>query len=256
MGLSPEFLVRSVSLLPLGGFSLNFGQMFTYGTMCRTHKTQPWGLKDSHSLRSRVWALNFVSTCYLLYPWKDFLLILVKCLPQWNDVQNHSLTMQTHKVTVQGHEFEPWISCSLHISWTLWKIFIIYIFGSNVCLSEMCRTHNSTIQTQGQGHNWRPPVWALNFEAAPLSFYTGDIAVLQTALFSLVILSSSSPMSCIFVTVDANHYSPPNIVSTPYLLNHWNVFFLQLPCLLKQAHIQNPSVSDVRSRSRSYLEIV
>ena len=24
--------------------------------------------------------------------------------------------------------------------------------------------------TQGQGHNWRSPVWALNFEAAPLPF--------------------------------------------------------------------------------------
>ena len=73
------------------------------------------------------------------------------------------------KVTVKGHKFKPWISCSLHISWTLWKIFIK--FGSNVHFSEMmCRTHNSTMQTQGQGHNWRPPVWALNFEAAPLSF--------------------------------------------------------------------------------------
>ena len=73
------------------------------------------------------------------------------------------------KVTVKGQEFELWISCSLHISWTLWKIFIK--FGSNIRLSEMmCRTHNSTMQTQGQGHSWRPPVWALNFEAAPLSF--------------------------------------------------------------------------------------
>ena len=47
------------------------------------------------------------------------------------------------KVTVKGHEFEPWILCSLHISWTLWKIFIK--FGSNVHLSEMmCRTHNNS----------------------------------------------------------------------------------------------------------------
>ena len=29
MGLSLEFRFRSVSPLPLGGFSLNFGQMFT-----------------------------------------------------------------------------------------------------------------------------------------------------------------------------------------------------------------------------------
>ena len=76
------------------------------------------------------------------------------------------------KVTVKGHEFEPWISCSLHISWTLWKILIK--FGSNVRLSEMmCRTHSSAMQTQGQGHNWRPLVWAWNFEAALLSFCGG-----------------------------------------------------------------------------------
>ena len=73
------------------------------------------------------------------------------------------------KCVFKGHEFEPSISCSLHISWNLWKIFIK--FWSNVHLSEMmCRTHNSTMQTQDQGHNWRPPVWALNFEVVPLSF--------------------------------------------------------------------------------------
>ena len=87
MGLSLEF-VLSVSPLPLEGFSLNFGQMFTCGTMCRTHNSATGTQGQGHSSRSRVWALNFVSTWYLLYPWKDFLLILVKCLPQWNDVQN------------------------------------------------------------------------------------------------------------------------------------------------------------------------
>ena len=41
---------------------------------------------------------------------------------------------------------------------------------TGLILSEMmCRTHNSTMQT----HSWRPPVWALNFEAAPLSFCGG-----------------------------------------------------------------------------------
>ena len=87
MGLSLEFHVRSVSPLPLGGFTLNFGQMFTWGTMCRTHSSAMGTQGQGHSSRSRVWALNFVSTRYLLYPWKNFLLILVICLPQWNDVQ-------------------------------------------------------------------------------------------------------------------------------------------------------------------------
>ena len=51
------------------------------------------------------------------------------------------------------------LTCLLHISWTLWKIFIN--LWSNVCLSEMmCRIHYSTIPTQGQGHNWRSRVWA------------------------------------------------------------------------------------------------
>ena len=41
-------------------------------------------------------------------------------------------------VTIEGH---PSLSCSLHISWTLRKIFMK--LWSNVCLSEaMCRTHN------------------------------------------------------------------------------------------------------------------
>ena len=71
------------------------------------------------------------------------------------------------KVTVEGHEFEPWILCWLHISFTPGRIF--FICWSNICLSEvMCRTHNSALLTQGQGHNWRSPVWALNFEATPL----------------------------------------------------------------------------------------
>ena len=64
--LSLEFRVRSVSPLPLGGFSLNFSQMFTRGTMCRTHNSAMGTQGQGHSSRSRVWALNFVSTRYLL----------------------------------------------------------------------------------------------------------------------------------------------------------------------------------------------
>ena len=144
MGLSLDF-VSALYLLYLRGFSLNFGQMFTSVGQCAEPITKPFGLKV--------------------------------------------------KVTVEGHKFEPWIWCRLHISFTPGRIF--FKRWSNVCLSEMmCRTHNSAIQTQGQGHNWRPallsfcggeyscpsdclitqghnwrsPVWALNFEAAPLPF--------------------------------------------------------------------------------------
>ena len=75
------------------------------------------------------------------------------------------------------------------MSWILWKLFIK--FGSNVCLSEMmCRTHSSTMQTQGQGHNWRPPVWALNFEATPLSFCCGGYCCLSDCLVIIWWLST------------------------------------------------------------------
>ena len=199
MGLSLEFFVCSVSPLPLGGFSLNFGQMFTCGTMCRTHNSAMGTQGQGHSSRSRVWALNFMSTRYHLYPWKDFLLILVKCLPQWNDNAEpiaqpcrltrsqfkvmglslefcvcslsplplrgfslnfvHMFTLVGQcaeprtqpcglkvKVTVEGHKFESWIWCWLHISFTLGRIFFKH--WSSVCLSEMmCRIHNSALRT-------------------------------------------------------------------------------------------------------------
>ena len=67
------------------------------------------------------------------------------------------------KVTIEGHELEPWIWCQLHISFTPGRIF--FKCWSNVCLSEMmCRTHNSAMLTQGQGHNWRS---AVSFLFAP-----------------------------------------------------------------------------------------
>ena len=49
MGLSLEFDVRSVSPLPLGGFSLNFGQMFTSLGQCAEPITRP-----STDLRSQL----------------------------------------------------------------------------------------------------------------------------------------------------------------------------------------------------------
>ena len=114
-----EFCVGSVSPLPLKGFSLNFGQMFTSVGQCAEPITQPCRLKV--------------------------------------------------KVTVEGHRFEPWIWCRLHISFIPGRIF--FKGWSNVWHSEMmCRTKNSAVLTLDQGHNWRSPVWALNFEAAPLPF--------------------------------------------------------------------------------------
>ena len=74
------------------------------------------------------------------------------------------------KVTGQGHGFEPWISCPLHISYTPGRIF--FKLWSYVCLSEtMCWTHNSTMLTQGQGHSSRSQVWVLNCVSALYLLY-------------------------------------------------------------------------------------
>ena len=191
MCLRLEIRVRSVSPLPLGGFSLNFGQMFTCGTMCRILYAAMETKGQDHSSRSRVWALNFVPTRYLLYPWKDFLLLLFASVKWCTEpiAQPCRLTRSQFKVTglsfefcvrfvsplplegfslnfgqmftsvgqcaepitqpcelkvkvtFEGQEFEPWIWCRLHVSFTPRRIF--FKRWSNVCLSEtICRTHN------------------------------------------------------------------------------------------------------------------
>ena len=74
------------------------------------------------------------------------------------------------KVTIQGHRFEPWISCPLWISYTSGRIF--FKLWSTVHLSEMmCRINNSTMSTQGQGHSSRSWVWVLNFVSALYLLY-------------------------------------------------------------------------------------
>ena len=85
VSLSPEFRVHSISPLPLEGFSFNFGQMFASVKWCAEPQLNHAD-SQGHSSRSRVWALNFVSALYLLYPWEDFLQTLVKCSPQWDSV--------------------------------------------------------------------------------------------------------------------------------------------------------------------------
>ena len=65
------------------------------------------------------------------------------------------------EVTIERHEFEPWISYQLHNSFTLeGKLWW------NVRLSEtVWRTPNLTIPTYG--HNWRSRVIAFSFMLAP-----------------------------------------------------------------------------------------
>ena len=54
-----EFCVRSASPLPLGGFSLNFGQMFTSVGQCAEPITQPVDLRSRSQLKVMSLSLEF-----------------------------------------------------------------------------------------------------------------------------------------------------------------------------------------------------
>ena len=146
--LSLEFGVSSISPLPLEGFSLNVGQMFASVRWCAEPITQLCWLKvkvtlEGHPFEPWIWGHSIAIQTALLNLGQMFTLVrwCVEPITQWCRLKV--------KVTIEGH---PSLSCLLHISWTLWKTSMK--LWSNVCLSEaMCRTHNSSILTQGQGHS-------------------------------------------------------------------------------------------------------
>ena len=101
-----------------------------------------------------------MSASYLFYPWKDFHKPLFKYLASVR-LCAEPITKPCRlkvKVTVEGYEFELFILCPLHISFTPERMFIT--IWSNVCLSEMCRTHDSTcwlmVKVTIEGHVFEP----------------------------------------------------------------------------------------------------
>ena len=148
--LSLEFCVSSVSPLPLGGFSLNFGQMVISVGQCAEPITQPCGHGQGNSWRSRVWALYLVSVSLL--PLKGFSLNV--------DQMFASVRWCAEPITqVQGHNWRSPVWAFLILGLLHCHSDCLVKFGSSVRLSEMmCRTYNSTMQTQGQGHNWSSSV--------------------------------------------------------------------------------------------------
>ena len=143
--------------------------------MCRTHKSTMPTQGQGHRSRSWIWALNFVSAPYLLYPWKVTFLnfghmfaSMRRCAELITQPWRYKI-----KVTVQGHGFVSWFSCPLCISYTSGRIF--FKFWSNVHYKTMCRINNSTMPTQGQGHSSWSWVWALNSCPLCISLNPGRI---------------------------------------------------------------------------------
>ena len=123
MGLSLEFHFRSISPMPLEGFSLNFGHMFASVRQCAELITQPCRHKVKSQFKFTGLSLEFRVRSVSPIPVEGFSLnfgqmfTLVKRCAE-------SVTQPCRlKVTVQGHGFEPWISCPLCISFTPGRIF-------------------------------------------------------------------------------------------------------------------------------------
>ena len=154
-GLSLEFCVRSVSPLPLGGFSLNFGQMFTSVGQCALPITQPCLLKvkvtvEGYEFEPWIWCrlhISFTPERIFFKHWSNV------CLSEMIAEPITQLCWLKVKVSVEGHQFEPWSLRQLHC-----HSDCFVKFGSNVHLSEMMWTCNSAMQSQGQDHNWRSVV--------------------------------------------------------------------------------------------------
>ena len=132
-----------ISFTPGKIFSELWSNVHLSGTMCRT---QPWGPKVKVTSLSLEFGVSFTQEGFSLNVGQMFATV------RWCAEPITQQCWLKVKVTVEGHQFEPWSSSPLHC-----HSDCLVKFGSNVRLSEMmCRTY--VMQTQGQGHNWRSTI--------------------------------------------------------------------------------------------------
>ena len=138
-----------ISFTPERIFSKLWLNVHLSGKMCRTHNSALRSQLKVTSL-SLEFGLGFVSPLAL----EGFSLNMGQMLTsvRWCAEPITQLCWLKVKVTIEGHQFEPWILRPLHCH-SEWLVK----FGLNVRLSEMmCRNYyNSTMNSQGQGYNWR-----------------------------------------------------------------------------------------------------
>ena len=110
----------------------------------------------------------------------------------------------------------------LHISWILWTIYIK--LHSNVPLSKtVCRTHDSSMHTQAQGHTSR--LW----DSA-----AGDLAVLPTAVLILFIkiykFKQDQMTPWPWSQCQSSHYGELNILCWAFTVRYIHSISTYLPC--------------------------
>ena len=147
------------------------------------------------------------------------------------------------------------LSCPLHISLTLLKIFIK--LWSNVRSESMCRTHKSTIPTEGQGHRSRSWVWALNsISPIPLEGFSLNFGHMFASVRRCAELITQPCQHKVKVTVQGHRCEP--WISCPLCISYtsgriffklWsNVHLSETMCIINNSTMQTQG-QDHSSRS-------
>ena len=152
MGLSLEFRVRSISPLPLEGFSLNFGHTFASVRPCAELITQPC----RHKVKVTVQGHRFGPwiSCPLCISYTSGRIFF----KLWSNVHLSEMTCRISNSTMPRSQFKV-LGLSLEICvhsvspLPLGGLFLN--FGQIFTCGTMCRTHYSAMGTQGQGHSSR-----------------------------------------------------------------------------------------------------
>ena len=124
-GLSIEFRVRSISPIPLEGFSLNFGHMFASVRQCAEPITQPCRHKVKVTVQGHRFELEFRVRSVSSIPVEGFSLTfgqMFTLVRRCAELITQSCRLKV-KVTFQDLGFEPWNSCPLCISFTPGRMF-------------------------------------------------------------------------------------------------------------------------------------
>ena len=138
-------------------------RLFLYAVSVQQSKWTIWTIFIKLYSRSRshfnvVWfTLQFFGRSISSEPFERFIVNFIQNVPLSETV------CRTHKPGLQSQgqgqlsrtwDLLPSISCPLHISWTLWTIFIK--LHPNVPFGEtLCRTHASAMESRGQCHSSR-----------------------------------------------------------------------------------------------------
>ena len=164
-GCALEFRVCSISPEAFDRFPRYFTHMFLKIRLFAKHMTQlPRPMVTGQGLRIYPWISCPLHVSWTLdrFAWYFTHMYL---LVRWCAEHITQQPRLKAKVIGQGQRIYLWISCLLHISWTLEAIFIT--LHLNIPLSEiMCRTYGLATQTQGQGYNSRS--CDLSFNLCPL----------------------------------------------------------------------------------------